>query len=172
MDDGTSGPVTSIADVLGSLQDELSRLKSAVAYIDMNKQAAEGVVEAARRLMDKVERLGETVDSLVSKIDGIDFPGRLDKLDATTSSVVLGVQTLQLRLESTERNIKDDATAGRKAHESSLSRALQKTLETLATHRQEVAAEIQQLRTLVYVTLGLAVLGIAATLLSKVLAGG
>lgn len=59
-------------------------------------------------LLNSNSNLITSTNSLIKKIDSIDFPSRLDKLDLTVSAVNQGIQNLQGRLESMERNLKDD----------------------------------------------------------------
>ena len=50
----------------------------------------------------------EAVDELLEKFDKVDFPIRLDKLDTSVSGINNAIQNLFSRIESIERNLKDD----------------------------------------------------------------
>lgn len=54
------------------------------------------------------EILANAAKTTVSQIEKIDFPSRLDKLDATVSSINQGMQNIQMRIGDLERNLKDD----------------------------------------------------------------
>lgn len=78
------------------LQTELSRLKEVI----------EKEILAYRHLVEVSEKL-------IDKINAIDFPQRLDKIDANVSAINLGIQNIQNRLENVERNLKDEIKANR-----------------------------------------------------------
>ncbi|MEK7254168.1 MAG: hypothetical protein AAB316_05445 [Bacteroidota bacterium] len=80
------------------LHDELSNLKKT---IEIEILEYKKLVEAAERL--------------VSKINSIDFPQRLDKLDANVSAINIGIQNIQTRLENIERNLKDEIRENQQA---------------------------------------------------------
>lgn len=51
--------------------------------------------------------LGETVRSFHERVEKINFPERLDKLDANVAGIMAAVQSVQSRLDGVERNITD-----------------------------------------------------------------
>ena len=44
---------------------------------------------------------------LTNKLDQVDFPSRLDKIDATVAGINQGVMNLQGKLDNTERNLRE-----------------------------------------------------------------
>ncbi|GIV30350.1 MAG: hypothetical protein KatS3mg028_1416 [Bacteroidia bacterium] len=107
---------------LASLQSELSRLDSAVKHIEDAKQLAKDITKNGHELQDKYkEQLQEVKDltakyqelvgraeKLIDKIDKVDFPTRLDKLDAAVTAINQGLQNTQTKLENLGRDLKDE----------------------------------------------------------------
>lgn len=100
--------IPEISSALGALQVELEKLKSATEYIEESKEAARNAVEAATVFHDTVLAIIEPTQRLMERLDKIDFPSRLDKLDANVSTLHMGFQTLQGRVDGLERNLKDE----------------------------------------------------------------
>ena len=48
------------------------------------------------------------MELLVEKLDKVDFPVRLDKIDNSVASINVGVQNIQGRVDSLEKNLKED----------------------------------------------------------------
>lgn len=65
-------------------------------------------VKKIKSLTDAISNQIVSINQLSEKLDKVDFPTRLDKLDATTAGINQAVQNLQSRLERVESNIKDD----------------------------------------------------------------
>ena len=96
------------------LQDELTKLKNAVDHIDQAKEAsrtsthaAENVVSMTTKISKDYEDLAIKSEELVQEIDSIDFPVRLDKIDASIAGINAGVQNINSRVDSLERNLSD-----------------------------------------------------------------
>ena len=89
---------------LSELEEELKNLKSAAELITEARVVAEKTIEEANHLSETSKELVSGVNLLVSKVDKIDFPSRLDKLDATVSGINSGMQNVIFRLESVERH--------------------------------------------------------------------
>lgn len=62
-------------------------------------------------LTNEYRLIADATTRLIEKIDKVDFPTRLDKVDATVSSINQGLQNVQQRIGDLERNIKDDLHA-------------------------------------------------------------
>ena len=115
---------------LGELEEELSKIKSAsdmiidakettektisetkeimADLIKNTKKATDSVVKESKGLNKAASNLLSSVDGLMKKLDKVDFPVRLDKLDATVSGINAGIQNIQGRIDTLERNIKDE----------------------------------------------------------------
>ena len=96
---------------LGELEEELGKLKTSIEYIESAKvsvEAASSVLDTAIKLNREFKVLMGYTSKLLEKIDKIDFPSRLDKLDSTVSSINQNISNTQARIESIERNLKDD----------------------------------------------------------------
>lgn len=94
-----------INEQLGILQQELTKLHSAVEYINKAKDAAAQAVESSQKVANAAHGLAQATGQLVKKIDQIDFPSRLEKLDNTVSGINQGVQNALARIETLERHV-------------------------------------------------------------------
>ena len=65
-------------------------------------------IKKIKSLNESIASQIEAINKLTDKLDRVDFPTRLDKLDATIAGINQAVQNLQARLERVESNIKDD----------------------------------------------------------------
>jgi len=115
---------------LGQLEEELSKIKSASKMIsdakettektiketkeimkeliENSKKATDSAVKESKKLNKAATSLLEVVDTLMGKLDKVDFPTRLDKLDTTVSGINSGIQNVLSRFDSIEKNLKDD----------------------------------------------------------------
>jgi chromosome segregation ATPase len=84
---------------VNDLQENLS------SFIQEQNNASKTIAKDAKNLSESSTKLVSSVDDLLKKIDGIDFPNRLDKLDTAVSSLNTGIQNIQGRLDKTETNI-------------------------------------------------------------------
>ena len=56
---------------------------------------------------EALTKLKETVQSFHERVEKINFPERLDKLDANVAGIMAAIQSVQSRLDMIERNISD-----------------------------------------------------------------
>ena len=82
-------------DQLENLIEEFSRLSNTT-------------LERSEKLNESTQSTLDVTDSLVKKIDDINFPSRLEKLDATISGINAGLQNILGRVDDIERNLKDE----------------------------------------------------------------
>lgn len=61
-------------------------------------------------IVDSSEKINK-VERSIEKIDNVNFPNRLDKLDIAVTSINQGLQNTQLKLENLGRDLKDEVTA-------------------------------------------------------------
>lgn len=119
-----------INDSLAEFQEELSKLKSASEIIEdaktsaqltiseskkmmeelisSSKRATDSAIQESKKLNESAEKLLSAVDILLKKLDKVDFPARLDKLDTTAIGINTSIQNIFRRFETIERNLKDD----------------------------------------------------------------
>ena len=100
------------------LEGELTKLKSAVEYIETAKisiEAASKIINTILKLKEEFDRLSEKAYVLIKKMDEIDFPSRLDKIDSKIDSKVVTlsseIQTLQERIEVGNKSMIADMKA-------------------------------------------------------------
>ena len=92
-----------LKDEIVKLEGELTKLKSAVEYIETAKisiEAASKIINTIITLKEDFDKLSEKAVSLISKIDNIDFPGRLNNIDSKLLSVSTEIQELTTRIET------------------------------------------------------------------------
>ncbi|NOX37079.1 MAG: hypothetical protein GXO78_06025, partial [Calditrichaeota bacterium] len=65
-------------------------------------------INETKRLQNNTRELANLVSELMKKLDKIDFPARLDKIDASISTINSTIQNVFSRLDIIERNLKDD----------------------------------------------------------------
>lgn len=92
--------IPTISKGLAALQEELERFKTAVEHIEDSRESAKGAADAAKTLHDAVSKLVGPTEHLVAKVDKVDFPSRLDKLDASVAAHGAAIQTTQGRVDA------------------------------------------------------------------------
>ena len=93
---------------LVKLEEELDKLKSSVEYIESAKVTADTASKIINNMIDvkkEFEKLHKQASILITKIDKVDFPSRLDKLDTNISAINQNISNTQTRIESIERNL-------------------------------------------------------------------
>lgn len=143
------------------IQDSTTKLNDLGEKITKSFKSVEKEV---KDLLDEYKFLSSETEKLVNKIDKVDFPTRLDKLDATVSSINQGLQNTQQRLGDIERNIKDDLTAKQKELTSRIESAENATKQRIDNLEKEftkmferVSKENNLLKILLFVSIGLTV---------------
>lgn len=94
------------------LEEELTKLKSAVEYIETAKisiEAASKIINTIIKLKEEFDKLSQKAYALIEKMDKIDFPSRLDKIDSKMLSLSNEFQTaisgLQTRVEVGDKTL-------------------------------------------------------------------
>jgi len=113
---------------LAALQQELSTLAERAKQIESAKEIAINSAKSGQELQKKYEEqlieiknmtgqfqlLSQRSLGLVERIDKINFPERLDKIDASIVTITSGLQFVQQKLENTNRGIKDEFKEARR----------------------------------------------------------
>jgi chromosome segregation ATPase len=117
--------MSEINEELKKLKKSLERLDNYTTEIGSAKDAATSVVEAigevqnsystsiksidteVSSLVETNKPLIEKLSELTNKLDQVDFPSRLDKIDATVAGINQGVMNLQGKIDNTERDLRD-----------------------------------------------------------------
>jgi len=119
-----------INDSLADFENELSKLKSASGLIEKAKNSAQTTISESKKIMEELisnskratdsaiqesKKLNESakklfgaVDILMNKLDKVDFPTRLDKLDNSVTGINTAIQNIFGRFETVEKNLKDE----------------------------------------------------------------
>ncbi len=154
------------------IQDSTNKLNDLGEKITKSFKSVEKEV---KDLLDEYKFLSSETEKLVNKIDKVDFPTRLDKLDSTVSSINQGLQNTQQRLGDIERNIKDDLTAKQKELSARIEYAENATKLRIDNSDKEfikmfekVFKENNRLKILFFVSIGLSVGLIIFLILSSI----
>lgn len=92
---------------LGEFQDELEKLKTATKEIKEAGKVANESAELSEKILKSFGEFIEPTSKLIDKIEKVDFPIRLDKLDVAITSINSGMNNLIQRLDTVEREIKE-----------------------------------------------------------------
>jgi chromosome segregation ATPase len=85
------------SSVVSSIEELQKSYSESISAID---KELIGLIETNKPLIDQLEKLSKNLDN-------VDFPSRLDKIDATVAGINQGVMNLQGKLDNTERDIRD-----------------------------------------------------------------
>lgn len=106
-------------DLLKSLKEEGDNHKEELKKIftaelsklgDENKKLTETTTVIQKDVKSELEAVGKvnsTVKNFHDRVEKINFPDRLDKVDASVAGMMAAVQAIQSRLDLVERNISD-----------------------------------------------------------------
>lgn len=127
------------------------------------------ILKMAENELEALDKLKNTIKSFHDRVEGINFPEKLDKLDANVAGIMAAIQSVQSRLDSLERNIidrlKDGADRQKEAFENfkiiqnthfENSANIQKESFRVVQQNMEAANKRQQLFS--YITWGLIVI--------------
>ncbi|MEI8224679.1 MAG: hypothetical protein WCG82_02005 [Bacteroidota bacterium] len=141
------------------IQESTKKINDATEQLSKSNSAFEKQIKA---VLSGYSDLGESASRLIKKIESIDFPSRLDKLDATVSSINQGLQNIQTRIGDLERNLKDDIQAKTKeitsridASENSLNHRIDDFKKATSTQFENQSKENKFLKILLFISIGL-----------------
>ena len=100
------------------LEEELNKLKSAVEYIETAKisiEAASKIINTIIKLKEEFDKLAQRAIVLIDKLDKIDFPSRLDKLDSKVLAVSNDIHALETRIEASNKAFTLELKSGSKS---------------------------------------------------------
>lgn len=93
-------------------KEELKNLfaKELSGFTEENKKLQKTTTEIQQQVkleQEALAKLKENVQSFHERVEKINFPERLDKLDANVAGIMAAIQSVQSRLDGLERNISD-----------------------------------------------------------------
>ena len=100
------------------LEEELTKLKSAVEYIETAKisiEAASKIINTIIKLKEEFDKLAQKAIVLIDKLDKIDFPSRLDRLDSKVLAVSNDIHALETRIEASNKAFTLELKSGSKS---------------------------------------------------------
>lgn len=125
------------------LKDLIEKVLLNLANENGNLQKTTSEIQKQAKLeLDALGKLKEKVMSFHEKVEKINFPERLDKLDANVAGIMAAVQSVQSRLDSLERNITDR-----------LKDIQEYQKETRVTLESRLEQSVTSLKTLSYITM-------------------
>lgn len=153
-------------------KDELKNLfaKELSGFTEENKKLQKTTTEIQQQVkleQEALAKLKATMQSFHERVEKINFPERLDKLDANVAGIMAAIQSVQSRLDGLERNISDrlrDMQDYQKETRATLQSGLEQSKTALQTS-VDTAAKKQ--RTLTYITWALVVVAIIITFVLK-----
>lgn len=142
---------------LEALQNELKQFKSTVDYLNNAKKhvnnAVESVNHSEANFNNKVEELKQTYDSfiklteavslVVSKIDSVNFPERLDNIEKTVKSTITNLNEIR---EATLEELHSASEIITKADFDGKFKKLQFAIDTTVKSNNDTAESIQKLK--------------------------
>lgn len=139
---GTADPpfadTPAISQSLAELEEELQRLKSAAEHIEASKEAALKAAETADGVRASTGDLSESAHRLVEEIDDVDFPSRIDKINASIESVEAEVDGVRSEVEGIPDQIQSVSKEQAERLEESLQATEQRVVEKVETHYENV----------------------------------
>ena len=91
------------------LGEELTKLKSAVEYIETAKisiESASKIINTIVALKKEFEVLSGKAYFLIDKLDNVDFPTRLDRIDSNLITVSTEIQEIKSRIETGDKALR------------------------------------------------------------------
>lgn len=140
-------------------KDELKGIfiKELAVITEENKKLVETTTEIQKQVKEEQVALGKLKDMVQAfheRVERINFPERLDKVDANVAGIMAAVQSVQSRLDNLERNIIDR-----------LKDAGERQKEALATVQQATETSAKRQQVLTYITWALVVVSIILSML-------
>lgn len=83
-------------------------LDESESLIVKTQKNSDEIVCKSQELHNAVTTLNQSTEELINKVGRIDFPAKFEKLDTTISGLSTTIQNVFSRLETGERNIKDE----------------------------------------------------------------
>jgi len=95
--------------VLGYYEKYLNQSKAIFEKnVEELKESSEEIINDQKKILEKTSKLVESNTILIEKIEKVDFPSRLDKIDVSVSSINQSNLNILMKLENMEKSIKED----------------------------------------------------------------
>lgn len=147
-------------DLTEQLKKEASKITVEVNHIIQSFKDTQGMLKAEIIDLDKLKK---TIKDFHVEIMRINFPERLDKMDANVAGIMSAVQAIQGRLDIVERNLTDRITDNTD-FQKNMNQAIQNEMDK-AAKTQENNNKKQQINT--YITWALIIFATIAILTLK-----
>lgn len=150
-------------------KDELKALfaKELSGFTEENKKLQKTTTEIQQQVkleQEALAKLKETVQSFHERVEKINFPERLDKLDANVAGIMAAIQSVQSRLDALERNI-SDRLRDMQDYQKETRAALQTDLEqTKSILQSAIWSASKKLQSLIYISWAMALVAVVFAL--------
>jgi chromosome segregation ATPase len=141
---------------LSEITDENKRLQKTTSEIQQQVKLEQ----------ESLSQLKETIESFQERVQTINFPERLDKLDANISGIMAAIQSIQSRLDSLERNISDRLRDIQEYNKESRSKLTDELTQLFTNVKSDLDLATSKHQTLSYITWFLIVCAIITTLIN------
>ncbi len=123
------------------------------------------LLEEIKTLLENLNKSSETIRAFYEKIVQINFPERLDKLDANVAGIMAAVQSIQSRLDLIERNLSDKLRDLERNLSDKIRDLSDKQKEGMLALKNSMDASTKKQQTFNYLTWALIVVGIVAIII-------
>ena len=130
--------VPAVSDAIERLKSELDDLQSATSHIEASKKAASKAAEAADQVTSSTATFASSTESLIARVEAIDFPERFNALEEATSEMKTLLSDELGRAKSEISDLTDKQEASASAVE-----AIEDKVERLTDGVREVRKELR-----------------------------
>ena len=93
-----------LSELKNEFEKEIKRLTTENESVKKSTQELQKTVKAE---IESIVQLRDVIKAFHDKVNQINFPERLDKIDATVAGIMAAIQSTQSRLDNIERNLTD-----------------------------------------------------------------
>ena len=140
------------------------------SVVKENKKLQETTSEIQQQVkleQEALAKLKETVQSFHERVEKVNFPERLDKLDANVAGIMAAIQSVQSRLDGLERNINDRLRIIQDYQKEKFTILQSEMKESTTSLRTTIESAIRKQRILAYITWALVSIAIISVILLK-----
>jgi chromosome segregation ATPase len=123
-------------ELLSELKNEFEKeIKRLTTENESVKNSTQDLQKAVKGEIESIGQLRDVIKAFHDKVNQINFPERLDKIDATVAGIMAAIQSTQSRLDNIERNL-TDKLKDLSERQKETQQALQITIEASAKKQQ------------------------------------
>ena len=127
---------------LSDITDENKRLQKTTSEIQQQVKLEQ----------ESLSQLKETIESFHERVEKINFPERLDKLDSNIAGIMAAIQSVQSRLDSLERNISDRLRDIQEYNKETRTKITSELTQLITSVKSDIDLATSKHQTLTYIT--------------------